>query len=90
MYLKRKKKNQKKRSQKKIKDDYNKFFKYIEDESAGINYNLFEDYFRFSVPSSLPKELYKIKNKNKNDKLVNVINSGLIDLKNKIEENISK
>ena len=36
------------------------------------------------------KELYKTKNKNKNDKLVNVIKSGLIDLKNKIEDNISK
>ena len=36
------------------------------------------------------KELYKTKNKNKNDKLVNVIKSGLIDLKNKIEENFSK
>ena len=36
------------------------------------------------------KELYKTKNKNKIDKLVNVIKSGLIDLKNKIEENFSK
>ena len=51
---------------------------------------LFEDYFCFWVPRALAKELYKTKNKNKNDKLVNVIKSGLIDLKNKIEENISK
>ena len=51
---------------------------------------MFEDYFRFSVLRPLAKELYKIKNKNKNDKLVNVIKRGLIDLKNKIEENISK
>ena len=36
------------------------------------------------------KELYKTKNKNKIDKFVNVIKSGLIDLKNKIEENFSK
>ena len=43
----------------KIKDDYNKFFKYIEDKSTGINYNLSEDYF--SVPSAFAKELYKIK-----------------------------
>ena len=26
----------------KIKDDYKNFFKYIEDESIGINYNLFK------------------------------------------------
>ena len=83
MYLKQKKLE-------KIKDDYNKFFKYIEDESAGINYNLFEDYFGFSVPRALAEELYKIKNKNKNNKLVNVIKSGLIALENKIEQNISK
>ena len=74
----------------KVKDDYYKFFKYIEDESTGINCNLLEDYFHFSVPRVLAKELYKIKNKYKNDKLVNLIKSGLIDLKNKIEENISK
>ena len=54
----------------------------------GINYNLFEAYFRFSVPRALPKELYKIKNKS--NKLVNIIKSSLIDLKTKIEENISK
>ena len=47
---------------------------------------MLEDYFHFSVPRVLAKELYKIKNKYKNDKLVNVIKSGLIDLKNKIKE----
>ena len=51
---------------------------------------MFEDYFRFSVPRALAKELHKIKNKNKNGKLVNAIKSGLIDLKNKIEQNVSK
>ena len=51
---------------------------------------MFEDYFRFPVPRALAEESYKIKNKNKNDKLVNVIKSGLIDLENKIEQNISK
>ena len=88
--FKTKEEKSEKKKLEKLKDDYNKFFKYIQDESTGINYNLFEDYFRFSVARALAKELYKIKNKNKNDKLVNVINSGLIDLKNKIEENISK
>ena len=33
----------------KIKDDYKKFIRYIEDESKGIDYDLFEEYFSFSV-----------------------------------------
>ena len=32
------------------------------------------------------KKIYEMKNKKENDKLVNVIKSGLIDLKNKIKE----
>ena len=59
--FKTKEEESEKKKLEKVKDDDNKFFKYIEDESMGINYNLFEDYFRFSVPRSLAKELYKIK-----------------------------
>ena len=50
----------------KIQNDYKKFVKYIEDESKGIDYDLFEDYFSFSVPSALVKKNYlrqKIKRK---------------------------
>ena len=32
------------------------------------------------------KKIYEMKNKKENDKLVNVIKSGLIDLNNKIKE----
>ena len=39
-----------------IKDDYKKFIEYIENESKGINYNLFKDYFDFVVPSSLARK----------------------------------
>ena len=70
----------------KIKDDYKKIFKCIEDESIGINYNLFKEYFDFAVPTTLAKKLYETKNKNKNNELVNVIKSGLIDLKDEIEK----
>ena len=70
----------------KIKDDYKKFMKYIEDESKEINYELFENYFNFVAPTFLTKKLYEIKNKKENNKLVNLIKSGLIDLKNKIKE----
>ena len=41
----------------KIKDDYEKFFKYIEDESKEINYELFENYFNFVAPTFLTKKI---------------------------------
>ena len=42
----------------------NNFFKYIENESKGINYDLFKDYFDFVAPTVLAKELFETK-KNK-------------------------
>ena len=85
MYLKQKKKNQNKLE--KMKDDYNKFFKYVDNESKGINYELFKDYFYSSVPSTLAKKKkYETKDKKENNELLNVIKRGFIDLKNKIKE----
>ena len=60
--------------------------KYIENESKGINYELFDSYFNSVVPSVLVKQLYKTKNKTKNNQLVNVIKSGLRDLKDEIKK----
>ena len=57
----------------KIKDDFKKFIKYIENESKGINCNLFKNCFNFVVPSPLAKKIYKTKNKNKNNELVKEI-----------------
>ena len=68
----------------KIKDDYKIFLKYIEDESKSISYELFKKYFFSSKPTVLVKKLYETKNKNENNELVNVIKSGLIDLKDEI------
>ena len=45
----------------KIKNDYKNFFKYIEDESKGINYELFEKYFYFLAPTVLAKNKTKDK-----------------------------
>ena len=45
----------------KIKYDYKKVIKYIEDESKGINYELLKKHTSFSVPSALAKQLYEIK-----------------------------
>ena len=77
MYLKQNKKNQKKNQKKK---------EYIENESKSINYDLFKKHFNFVVPSALIKQSYEIKNKNKNNELVNVIKSGLSDLKDEIKK----
>ena len=43
-------------------------------------------YFNFQNPSDMLKNLYQINDKEKKNKLVNVINSGLKDLKEKIKE----
>ena len=61
-----------------------KFIKYIENESKSINYDLFKKHFNFVVPSALIKQSYEIKNKN--NELVNVIKSGLSDLKDEIKK----
>ena len=91
MYLKQKKKiseeeseeeSEEKSEEKRVK----KFIQYIENESKGINYDLFKYYFNFVARSILVKRLYEIKNKKRNSKLVNVIKSGLKDLKNKINK----
>ena len=46
---------------------------------------MFKDYFKFEVPSALVKKINEIKKKKK-IMLVNVIKSGLSDLKDKIKE----
>ena len=65
--------------------DENKLFKYIENESGGINY-FFKTHFKFSVTTVLAKTLFETKNKNKNNDLVNLIKSGICDLKDKIDK----
>ena len=66
--------------------DKNKFFNYIENESEVVNYELFEKYFSNVVPTALAKKLFETKDKNKNNIFVNVINSGLHDLKSEIKK----
>ena len=50
----------------KTRDDYKIFIEYIENESKGINYDLFKDYFDLEVSSALATQLYETKNKNRN------------------------
>ena len=70
----------------KIKNDYNKFSKYIEDESTSTNYDLFKDYFYSSVPSALAKKLYETKDKKENNELVELIKVRWSNLKDEIEK----
>ena len=41
----------------KIKDNYKNFFKYIENESKDISYELFKKHFQFEVPTVLAKKI---------------------------------
>ena len=59
---------------------------YLENESKGINYDLFKDYFDLAVPSALLKMLYETKNKNKNNELVELIKVRWANLKDEIKE----
>ena len=86
MYLKRKKKKSVEESEEKIKDDFKKIIEYIENGLKSINYDLFKDYFDFSVPSALAKRLYKTKYKKKTSNLVEQIKSRWSDLKDEIKK----
>ena len=77
---------QKEESKEESEDDFKKFIKYIENESKGINYNLYKNYFNFEVPRALAKRLYQTKNKNKNNKLVKGIKNRWSDLKDEVEK----
>ena len=72
--------------QKPTKDDYIIFIKQIIDEETDINNDLFNKYFKFQRPSDMLTLLNKTNDTEKNNKLVNLINSGLKDLKEEIKK----
>ena len=65
---------------------FNDLLEEIKKEQKTTNYNLFKNYFTLESPAALTEQLYKIKNKMENNELVNVIESGLVDLKNNIKK----
>ena len=73
-------------SKKPTKDDVMALNEWIIKEETSINRGLFKKYFLFQTPSALLKDLYKTNDKEKNNKLVDVINSVLKDLKREIKE----
>ena len=68
------------------KDGVSTFNEWVNKKETGINYELFKKYFKFQRPSDMLKDLYITNDKYKNNKLVNIIKSGLSDLKNEIED----
>ena len=70
----------------KEESEENKFFEYIENESTRINYDLFREYFNFETATQLTKQLFEIKDKNKNSDFVEEIKNRWSKLKDDIEE----
>ena len=60
--------------------------KQIIDEEIDINDDLFNKYFSFQRPSDMLMLLNKTNDTEKNNKLVNLINSGLKDLNEEIKK----
>ena len=58
---------------------------WVNEKEAGINSEVFPEHFRYQRPSDMLKDLYEINNNKKINDLVNVIKSGLNDLKKEIE-----
>ena len=56
------------------------------DEEIDINEELFKKYLKIQMPSDMLMYLNKTNDKEKNNELVNVINSGLKDLKEEIKK----
>ena len=71
--------------QKPTKDDYKTPIEQITDEEKDINDDLFNKYFKFQSPSDMLMLLNKTNDTEKNN-LVNLINSGLKDLKEEIKK----
>ena len=90
--LKTKKKQSDKKSDKKeppkkpTKIGANEFNELINNKETDINSVSFKKHFSFQRPSEMLKAVYTTKNRRKNEKLVNVIESGLSDLNMKLKK----
>ena len=60
------------------KDDVSNFNELVNRKKTGINYELFQNHFQFQKPSYMLKSVYKTNDKKNNNKLVNIIKSGLV------------
>ena len=67
-------------------EDESNFNEWVNKKETSINSEIFQRLFKFQRPSDMFKLLYKTNNKKKNKELVNMIKSGLRDLKDEIEK----
>ena len=72
----------------KEQSEESKFLKYIKNKAESISYLLFNYYFNFKQPSDLPKKLFEIKDKKKNDDFVEEIKNRWSKLKDSIEKTL--
>ena len=77
--------NKKEPLKKSTKYNWITFNEWVNEKEAGINSEVFPEHFRYQRPSDMLEDLYKINNNKKSNDLVNVIKSGLNDLKKEIE-----
>ena len=68
------------------KEDASNFSEWVNEKERGINHEIFQRHFKFQRSSDMLKFVYKTNNKKKNSELVNIIKSGLNDLKNEIKD----
>ena len=80
-----KKSNKKESPKKPTKTGVRELNEFITKEETGMNRELFKIYFNFQMPTAMLKALYTFNDRKKNNELVNIIKSGLSDLKNEIE-----
>ena len=62
------------------------FNEWINKEETDMNRELFEKHFKIQRPSIMLRYLHQANDREKNNKLVSMINSGLQDLKEEIKE----
>ena len=74
------------KEQKSTKVDYKTLNKHITDEKTDVNNEIFRKYFKVQRPSDMLVLLNRTDDTEKNNKLVNLINSGLKDLKEDIKK----
>ena len=78
--------DEEKQEQKPIKYDYKTLIKQITDEETDINKELFKKYFKTQMPSDMLVFLKRTSDTKKKNELVNLINSGLKNLKEEIKK----
>ena len=61
------------------------FNEQVNEKERNRNSEIFQRHFKFQRPSDTLKSLYRTNDKSNNSKLVNMLKSGLSDLKNEIE-----